>query len=78
MCTACHSLNGNGGTAGPALDGIGDRRDEAFIARWLKDPVAVKADSKMPKLPLSDSDIQALAKFLSSIKNRQSKAEAAQ
>lgn len=75
MCMACHSLNGNGGTAGPALDGIGDRRDEAFFVRWLKDPVAVKADSKMPKLPLSDGDIEALAKFLSSIKNRQSKAE---
>lgn len=71
VCTACHSLNGAGGSVGPALDGIGSRRDQAFFVRWLKDPSAVKADSKMPKLPLSETDIEALAKFLSGITSRQ-------
>jgi nitric oxide reductase subunit C len=65
ICVACHTLNGQGGNIGPALDGIGDRRDLAYLTAWLKDPLAVKPDSKMPKMPLSDSDITELAAFLS-------------
>ncbi|HEY8270511.1 MAG TPA: c-type cytochrome [Pseudobdellovibrionaceae bacterium] len=65
MCIACHSLGGRGGQVGPALDGVGSRRDKAFLMAWLKDPTQIKADSKMPKLPLQDLDIQALADFLS-------------
>jgi nitric oxide reductase subunit C len=76
MCTACHALGGAGGTAGPALDGIGDRRDEDYITRWLKDPMAVKADSRMPKLPLSDENIKALATFLSGLKKNPNPTEA--
>ncbi|NJL24304.1 MAG: c-type cytochrome, partial [Calothrix sp. SM1_5_4] len=66
MCVACHALNGAGGKIGPALDGIGARRDKDFLAQWLLDPFAVKADSRMPKLPLSDEQIRELVDFLSS------------
>jgi nitric oxide reductase subunit C len=69
MCTACHSLKGNGGNVGPALDGIGSRRTAEYITEWLKDPVAVKADSKMAKMPLSESDISELTLFLAEQKN---------
>lgn len=68
MCVACHTLQGQGGKIGPDLDGIGSRRDSAFIRAWLKDPVAIKPDSKMPKLPLSDNDITELTAFLSLLK----------
>lgn len=68
VCTACHALGGSGGAVGPALDGIGGRRDHNYITTWLRDPLAVKADSKMPKLPLSEEQIQELALFLSDIK----------
>ncbi len=68
MCIACHILQGQGGAIGPALDGIGSRRDLAYIQSWLKDPLKVKPDSKMPKLPLSDADIVELAAFLSQLK----------
>lgn len=68
MCLACHSLNGQGGQVGPALDGIGSRRDKNFLAAWLKDPMSLKADSKMAKLPLSESDITELSAFLSQLK----------
>jgi nitric oxide reductase subunit C len=64
-CVACHSLGGSGGNIGPALDGVGSRRDREYIATWLKDPVAVKSDSKMPNLQLAQADIEALADFLS-------------
>ncbi len=68
MCIACHSLAGQGGTVGPALDGVGARLSRDFIEGWLKDPIAVKAESKMPKLPLTDNDIVELAAFLSQLK----------
>lgn len=68
MCLACHALQGNGGKTGPALDGIGARREKDFLVSWLKDPLAIKADSRMPKLPLSDEQIQELANFLSNLK----------
>jgi len=65
MCVACHALGGQGGVVGPALDGVGSRYDAAYISRWLKDPIAVKPDSRMPKLPLTDGQIDELVAFLS-------------
>lgn len=67
-CTACHAMSGSGGVVGPNLDGIGTRRDHGWLVSWLKDPFAIKTDSKMPKLPLSDEEIQQLASYLSSVK----------
>lgn len=68
MCVACHALQAQGGTVGPALDGIGTRRDAAYITKWLHDPASIKSDSKMPKLPLSNEDIVELSAFLSQLK----------
>jgi len=68
MCIACHTLQGQGGKIGPVLDGVGSRRDATFIRAWLKDPVAIKPDSKMPKLPLTENDITELTAFLSLLK----------
>ncbi|MDG0816937.1 c-type cytochrome [Bdellovibrio svalbardensis] len=68
VCVACHALQGKGGAVGPVLDGVGNRRNHDFLVSWLKDPLAVKADSKMPKLPLTDEQVQELANFLSQLK----------
>lgn len=68
MCVACHTLQGQGGAIGPVLDGVGSRRDADYIKRWLTDPAAIKADAKMPKLPLSENDIMELTAFLSQLK----------
>jgi len=65
LCIACHALGGQGGNVGPALDGVGARLDAAFIRHWLQDPIAVKPDSKMPKLPLTQGQIDELVAFLS-------------
>ncbi len=67
-CVACHALHGQGGNIGPILDGIGSRRDANFLRSWLMDPVAMKPDSKMPKLPLSNEEISELVAFLSQLK----------
>lgn len=64
LCIACHSLGGQGGKVGPALDQVGERYDAEYIKRWLHDPSAVKPGAKMPKLPISDAQIQELSAFL--------------
>lgn len=68
MCTACHSLNGQGGNVGPALDGVGTRLTADYLRRWIKNPADVRPDAKMAKLPLADADIEALVAFLETLK----------
>ncbi len=68
MCIACHALQGQGGAVGPALDGVGGRKTKEELITWLRDPLKVKPDSKMPKLPLSETDISELAAYLSLMK----------
>ena len=40
-CTACHQLAGSGMKVGPALDGVGDRHDRAWLEEHFKNPSAV-------------------------------------
>ena len=68
LCVACHSLGGQGGVVGPALDDVGSRRDYDNLVVWLTDPQKVKPGTLMPKLPLSEPDIAELASFLSQMK----------
>ena len=68
LCIACHSLGGQGGVVGPALDDVGRRRDYNNLVVWLTDPQKVKPGTLMPKLPLSEPDIAELASFLSQLK----------
>lgn len=68
LCTACHSLDGQGGQIGPALDGVGAKFDEAYFRKRLTDPQSIQVDSKMPKLPLSEDNLNELVQFLSQLK----------
>ena len=68
MCVACHTLNGQGGAVGPALDGVGKRLSAEYITNWLRDPASVKPGSKMPKLGLDDKQVADLTAFLSQLK----------
>jgi nitric oxide reductase subunit C len=64
ICVACHALGGRGGQVGPALDGVGARLDADYLRRWIANPPAVKPDTKMPKLPLSEGQLDELVAFL--------------
>ncbi len=65
LCVACHTLGGQGGSVGPALDGVGERFDADYLKKWIRDPSAVKPGAKMPKLPISDEQLDELVAFLS-------------
>jgi cytochrome c oxidase subunit 2 len=78
-CVGCHAIAGTAAQAevGPNLTHFGSRRTLAaglldntpdHLARWLKNPQAVKPGSLMPNLALPDDDITALVTYLQSLK----------
>lgn len=64
MCVPCHSIDGRGGAVGPALDGVADRLDADFFPRWLHDPNAERPGTRMPRLPLTEPQIDELSTWL--------------
>lgn len=77
-CDGCHSI-GKGRRAGPDLLGLTERRDAAWLKRWLRNPTEMLASDsvaqamlaeakgvKMPNLKLSDQDIDALINYVAS------------
>lgn len=68
LCTACHSLGGNGGVVGPALDGVGKKFDAEYLKKWISDPNSIKPGTTMPKLPLSTEEINEIISFLTAQK----------
>ncbi len=77
-CVGCHTIRGvSGGTLGPDLTHFGSRRTIAggmlpntpqHLARWLRNPAAVKPGALMPDLRLAEDQIQALVAYLGSLR----------
>lgn len=63
-CQACHTMGGTGGTLGPSLDGVVQRKGKAFVREKIRDPQASNPTSAMPKLPLDAADLDALVDYL--------------
>jgi cytochrome c oxidase subunit 2 len=75
-CVACHSLqavNAPKGMVGPNLANIGARsyiaagtlkNTDENMARWIRDPQAIKKGVLMPSLGLTEMEAQALVAFL--------------
>lgn len=77
-CAACHRIWNLGGHKGGVLDGIGSRRDTAWLTAYLSAenpqeilPSQVKRIYQMPSFAAMDADKRtALVAYLSSLKNR--------
>ena len=67
-CNGCHSLEGEGGKIGPALDRAGFRLNATWIYRWLKNPQAIDAHTRMPALGLTDADAKAVTMYVSTLR----------
>ena len=67
VCIACHTVGGEGGSVGPALDGVATRIDTESLDRWLADPQAVKPGTAMPNLALPDETRAELVAWLSTL-----------
>jgi protein SCO1/2 len=76
-CDSCHSLGTEDGL-GPGLQGVTDRRDRAWLARWLRtpdqmlterDPIATELFNRYKKLPmpnlrLTEAEAEALINYM--------------
>ncbi len=67
-CNGCHSINGEGGKVGPALDRAGFRLNGTWIYRWVKNPQAMNYETRMPALGLSDADAKAVTMYLGTLR----------
>jgi mono/diheme cytochrome c family protein len=67
-CNGCHSLNGEGGKVGPALDRAGFRLNSTWVYRWIKNPQAMNATTRMPALGLSDADAKAVTLYVGTLR----------
>jgi mono/diheme cytochrome c family protein len=75
-CNRCHQVGGEGGVIGPALDGIGSRKEKDYLLESLLEPGATIAEgypgevSPMPpmNLLLTDQEIQDVLAYLQTLR----------
>ncbi|HUA17324.1 MAG TPA: cytochrome b N-terminal domain-containing protein [Bryobacteraceae bacterium] len=63
-CDSCHQVSGVGTQLGPALDGVGQRHDRAWLEKHFADPSAVTPGSIMPPYKFTSQDLDNLCKYL--------------
>jgi mono/diheme cytochrome c family protein len=68
-CNGCHAIGEEGGKVGPALDRAGFRLNGTWVYRWVKNPQAMKPETRMPALGLSDADAKAVTMYLSTLRS---------
>jgi mono/diheme cytochrome c family protein len=63
-CIGCHSVAGQGGKIGPALDDVGLRRAPEWMIQHFRDPQTTSPGTVMPRFGFTESEARALADFL--------------
>jgi nitric oxide reductase subunit C len=67
-CLACHTLGDQGGTQGPRLEWVAERRDARWIADYLRDPGSFAKGTIMPPYAqLSDEQRMMIGEFIVSL-----------
>jgi ubiquinol-cytochrome c reductase cytochrome b subunit len=68
-CAGCHRIHGEGGAIGPDLSYVADQRPEReWHLKHFRDPQSVAPGSIMPKLPLSDQELNDLTSYMLSLR----------
>ncbi len=63
-CIACHSIAGQGGKIGPALDDVGLRRAPEWMIQHFRNPQTVTPGTVMPQFGFTEAEARALTDFL--------------
>lgn len=66
-CRSCHVIGGEGRSFGPNLEGTTRRNDPETLRLWLIKPSAVKPNTSMPNLKLSDQEATAIMAYLNAL-----------
>ena len=78
-CLACHGMGENNPVrkargvnydVAPTLDKLGSKLDGDWLVDWLKDPRQYNSTTRMPSLRLSDGEINDVASYLLSLKDK--------
>lgn len=87
-CKACHTVDGSGAEhVGPDLLGVVQRRDAAWLRRWIKEPNVMLEEEDplamalyrqyrelpMPNLGLSDKEVEQVIEYMSTVGKEGSK-----
>ncbi|MGH7230925.1 MAG: c-type cytochrome [Nitrospiraceae bacterium] len=67
-CNGCHKVGEDGGKVGPELDRAGFRLNPTWVYRWVRYPQAMKPETRMPNLGLSDADAKAVTMYLTTLR----------
>ncbi len=68
-CIVCHTISGKGGSVGPDLTYVGQRRSRSYIIEQIINPKSHNPNTAMPSFArLPEKDINDLADYLSSLK----------
>ena len=69
-CKTCHRIHGEGAAIAPDLSFVADRRpDREWHIHHFRDPQSVSPGSFMPKLPLSDRQLNDLTSYVLTLKS---------
>ncbi|MEZ6196899.1 MAG: cytochrome c [Planctomycetota bacterium] len=68
-CAACHEVRTDRTLNGPSLAGVGQRLDADALAKWIREPRAMKPDTKMPGIApeATDGEVRAIVAYLQSL-----------
>lgn len=66
-CLGCHKLNGEGGTIGPDLTTVRERRSAAYVASIIADPQRVVPGSAMPRTRMPESTRDVITRYLTTL-----------
>jgi nitric oxide reductase subunit C len=70
-CKVCHSIGDDKGKMadkGGPLDGVGAKRDAAWLQKYLSDPKSVLPEAKMPKVKMTDQELSDYVAYLETLK----------
>ncbi|SRR5581483_6117574 len=71
QCKLCHRVGDDAGKLadkGGALDGVGAKHDADWLRKYIADPKSVMPDAKMPKLKLTDEQLNDLVAYMATLK----------
>src|SRR5512143_2271243 len=67
-CYGCHMIEKYGTPIATDLSHVGSKYNVTELTSWLRDPAAQKPTAHMPKIAMPESDAQALAAYLGSLR----------
>ena len=70
-CIGCHVIDEKGGTIGPSLDDLFERREDEFVREKLTNPRTDNPNSVMPDYGLSAEEVSAFLAYLQSLGERE-------